>query len=481
MLQRFKESLKGLIEFEYELLPITDAPPILIALSGGVDSMCMATLFFKSCYPNFAVATVNFSLRGEESDGDEALVKEWCKSNNKRCHSIVFDTKEYAAQKKISIQMAARELRYSWFKELSEEHGYQYIALAHNLNDSVETLFLNLLRGSGLKGLRGIPSKNHSIIRPLLPFSREEIEYYVKQEKVEFREDSSNRENQYSRNRLRNLLFPHFKAINPNFLHTISASIERIKDAETILDQLYELKKGKLLDKSGTKVSIKELLSDNNSSFWLYKILEPYGFKGSILSQIESSLMGEPGRVFHSTTHTLLRDREWLIISKIKKIEESFGVEKLYKIELTTLVEESLSFQFLQQSYNFLLLSSQQAPSTKEQFRRELEKSPPPHATLYLDFSKIILAAKGYENSIVIRNWREGDRVHPIGMKGSKKVSDIFIDLKLDRLSKKRVPLLVIGERVVALLGYMINRNFKVESDTTTLLKIESSVSDTPF
>ncbi|MFA5713423.1 MAG: tRNA lysidine(34) synthetase TilS [Bacteroidales bacterium] len=471
MLLKFKESLKRLIGLDFELIPSAHAPTILIAVSGGIDSICMGNLFIESGYPNLVAATVNFSLRGTESDGDEAFVKEWSHSHGIKCHSTKFDTTTYAAQKGLSIQMAARQLRYGWFEQLSKENGYSYIALAHNLNDSVETFFINLLRGSGIKGMRGIPQKNGAIVRPLLIFSREEIERYVERQKLFYREDRSNLENYYSRNRLRNIIFPQFKSINPNFLQNIEESIERVGEANQVLDDLFNERERLFYDKSRSKISIQEILNSGNSRFWLYKILEPFGFKGTIISQIERSLEGESGRFFHSPTHTILKDREWLIIKPIEEENQSGPPQQ--KIELLSIAGEGMQILFYHRYYHLSIISKENSPASLDSFKEEAKRSPAPFATLYLDFEKVRVAAKEYSTVTTIRSWSAGDKFHPLGMKGKKRVSDLFIDLKLDNITKERVPIMAIGNKVVAILGYRIDASFKIDRGSQTILKIE--------
>lgn len=314
MLLKFKESLSKLTGLQ-EIHPASpDNPKILVAVSGGIDSMCLVHLFHRIFYKNFAIATVNFSLRGEESDGDEELVRDWAEERGIMYFSKVFDTKEYCRVKGVSTQVAARDLRYGWFDSLMTEHSYDYLAVAHNLNDSVETFFLNILRGTGIQGLTGIRRKNGKIIRPLLSITRREIAEFVKKESIPFREDSSNSQSYYSRNRLRNMVFPEFEMINASFLGTVEKDMSNVEAAADILEELYITKKAELLDQKSSRIELSRLLKERRPDYWLYMILSEYGFNADQVEQIFSSLEGQPGKEFHSDSHLVLKDREYLLI-----------------------------------------------------------------------------------------------------------------------------------------------------------------------
>ena len=314
MLLKFKESLSKLTGLQ-EIHPASpDNPKILVAVSGGIDSMCLAHLFYRIFYKNFAIASVNFSLRGEESDGDEELVREWAEERGIAYFSKVFDTKEYCRVKGVSTQVAARDLRYGWFNSLMLEHSFDYLAVAHNLNDSVETFFLNILRGTGIQGLTGIRRKNGKIIRPLLSITRREIAEFVKKEKIPFREDSSNSQSYYSRNRLRNMVFPEFEMINASFLGTVEKDMSNVEAVADILEDLYITKKAELLDHKSSRIELSKLLKERRPDYWLYMILSEYGFNADQVEQIYSSLQGQPGKEFHSDSHLVLKDREYLLI-----------------------------------------------------------------------------------------------------------------------------------------------------------------------
>ena len=235
---------------------ISQGETVLLAVSGGIDSMCMAELAYRCGY-DFAVAHCNFHLRGEESDGDEALVREWAESRGVRFHRADFDTYAYAERYSVSIEMAARDLRYDWFLEVCEQNGYQVLAVAHNANDNAETLILNLLRGTGLRGLTGmradgnVPApggENVRMIRPLFGFSRKEIEDYAASAGVKYREDHTNRETVYKRNKLRHNVFPVFEEINPSFLNTFAREMEVFAQQNKIAEEYFLLNAGDVIE-----------------------------------------------------------------------------------------------------------------------------------------------------------------------------------------------------------------------------------------
>ena len=229
--------------FDSALLSLSDGKVeghrYLIGVSGGIDSMCMAELFLRSAlHPQFAVAHVNFSLRGDESDGDMLSVEQWGRRNGIHVYTKTFDTKTYAAEHSLSTQMAARELRYGFFSEIMERDGFDYLSIAHNLDDSIETIFLNIARGTGLRGLAGIPMRNGRIIRPLMEVSRAEIREYVAATDISYRDDHTNFESHYARNRIRNIIFPEFRKINPSFLNTVRRDSEYFREADEIIGEV---------------------------------------------------------------------------------------------------------------------------------------------------------------------------------------------------------------------------------------------------
>lgn len=429
--------------FDKELLRLTgdsEAPlNILIGVSGGIDSMCMAHLFLNSkVNVKFSVAHVNFSLRGEESDGDEQLVQEWCAKHGIQFYSNKFDTLQYAEYNSISTQMAARELRYSWFFMLMEKHSINYLAVAHNLNDSVETFFLNILRGTGLRGLSGIRESNGVIIRPLLPFTRAQIVQFVADNDIHFREDRTNNETHYLRNKVRNLVFPYFSSINPSFLNTINTEIHRFGEVEDIMEEQFKMREGALYKVEGgvLYVDIEALKKEKFRSYWLYRILCDYGFNDTQVSQIDIALNSQSGKIFHSDEYILVRDREYL------KVYPATEEEKLPEVKIVVFPRPS----------NF---------NPKEASKDGI---------LYIDGKNVTFPLKW-------RKWNPADRFKPLGMKGFKKLSDFFTDLKLD-VKQKQQQIVVTTldkqgvEQIVCVLGKRIDDRYKVTAVTKQIIAI---------
>lgn len=457
MLNEFKKNLLSLIKKGCSFAT-GDNPKILAAVSGGIDSMTMASLLYSSGYTNFAVATVNFKLRGEESDADEALVKKWATDRGIRFYSKSFDTESYARSEKISIEMAARDLRYSWFYDVMDKEGYDYLAIAHNLNDSVETLFLNLSRGTGIDGLSGIRVKNGRIIRPLLKFTRQEITDYATKEEIPYRIDRSNLDSYYSRNRIRNRIFPEFEAINPSFLRTVERSIEYFNTVGEIIKAQYARKREMIIEygkgTSDIKINISVLMAEEHSKYWLYMLLTEYGFNSSQADQIYDSLEGQPGKEFHSLTHLLIRDRDYLLIyskgDKHKPSTESHS-------ECIVLKEPD--------SFGYMVVFR-----GKELQFRSYPKDPgfkpiPSKSVFYMDSDKI-------KFPLVCRIWKDGDKFIPLGMTGYKKLSNFFIDEKVDIKSKEKKIVIISGEDIVCVPGHRIDDRCKITESTSNIFEV---------
>ncbi|MFA5851017.1 MAG: tRNA lysidine(34) synthetase TilS [Bacteroidales bacterium] len=459
MLNEFKKNLLSLIEKGCSF-STGENPKILAAVSGGVDSMTMASLLYSSGYTNFAVATVNFKLRGKESDADEALVKRWSVDRGVKFYSTSFETESYARSEKISIEMAARDLRYSWFYDIMEKEGYDYLAIAHNLNDSVETLFLNLLRGTGIDGLSGIRMKNGLIIRPMLKFSRQEIDDYAAKEEIPYRVDRTNLESYYSRNRIRNRIFPEFEAINQSFLRTIERSIEYFNTAGEIIKAQYARKREQIIEYSkGTsdiKINISVLMNEEHSKYWLYMLLSEYGFNSSQADQIFDSLEGQPGKEFHSITHLLIRDRDYLLV--YSKGEKHNPPRTGYLTD-GIIIKEPDSFGYM------VVFRGKEL-----QFRCypiDIGFKPiPSKSVFYMDADKI-------KFPLVCRIWKVGDKFIPLGMKGYKKLSDFFIDEKVDIKSKEEKIVLISGENIVCLPGHRIDDRCKITDSTSNIFEVQ--------
>ena len=466
------EELKGLIN-EWSAFS-ADAPVLLLAVSGGVDSMCMADLFqsLEERVP-FAVAHCNFHLRGEESDGDEALVADWAREHSVPLHITSFDTEKYASDNGISIEMAARELRYGWFAQLCSQHGYKAVAVAHNANDNAETLLLNLLRGSGLKGVTGMsltsplpcaPGSDALLLRPLLKCTRKQIEGYAFAYKVRYREDSTNAMSEYKRNRLRNDVFPIFESINPSFIRTLNREASYFEDASGIVEDYCRAASEKIVSRSGDRltVSLPALLAAPRWRYILYYILEPFGFNSAVLASLENLLLSErtiSGKRFESQTHILFTEREHL---RVEPSESPASVVPCAQLEDILPVRCAGTYHF-----NGAAVTVEELDWTSDIPLKQ------PEGTLLFDAQKLRFP-------LVLRRWRDGDWLVPFGMRGKKKVSDLFADLKYDSLKKSSAVVLVdtVSDsmaqdgHIAAVLGVRSDDRYKVVSTTVRAIRI---------
>ncbi len=466
------EELKGLIN-EWSAFS-ADAPVLLLAVSGGVDSMCMADLFqsLEDRVP-FAVAHCNFCLRGEESDGDEALVADWAREHSVPLHITSFDTEKYASDNGISIEMAARELRYGWFAQLCSQHGYKAVAVAHNANDNAETLLLNLLRGSGLKGVTGMsltsplpcaPGSDALLLRPLLKCTRKQIEGYAFAHKVRYREDRTNAMSEYKRNRLRNDVFPIFESINPSFIRTLNREASYFEDASGIVEDYCRAASEKIVSRSGDRltVSLPALLAAPRWRYILYYILEPFGFNSAVLASLENLLLSErtvSGKRFESPTHILFTEREHL---RVEPSESPASVVPCAQLEDVLPVRCAGTYHF-----NGAAVTVEEVDWTLDMPLKQ------PEGTLLFDAQKLRFP-------LVLRRWRDGDWLVPFGMRGKKKVSDLFADLKYDSLNKSSAVVLVdtVSDsmaqegHIAAVLGVRSDDRYKVVSTTVRAIRI---------
>ena len=419
---------------------------ILLAVSGGIDSMIMTRLFSESDIM-FGIAHCNFQLRGKESDRDEQFVKEYAAKYKLAFYHNKFDTTAYAKKNKISIQMAARNLRYKWFEEVRADNGFHWIALAHNQDDVVETMLINLSRGTGIRGLSGMNFKSGRIIRPLLYASRWMIEKYQQDKRIPFVEDSSNASIKYKRNRIRHKIIPEFEKLNPNFKNSAIETIQNIKKIKDLfLDQISE-KTNHLIHKEGDniQINIHELVDFGHTHTYLYELLIPYGFSHQIIPKITESLNSNSGKQFFSKTHRLVKDRDYLILTSIKK---STGTE--YKIESGTKKIEApvnLRINKIPHSSEFTMPSSDLIAT--------------------FDFDLLTFPLK-------LRKWKQGDRFQPLGMKKTKKLSDFFIDQKLSLPEKENIWLLTSEKQIIWVVGYRIDDRFKVSEKSKNLLQVET-------
>lgn len=434
-------SLQG--DFDKTLLRLApeEGCRFLLGVSGGVDSMCMAELFRRSrLKPSFAIAHVNFSLRGEDSDGDETFVRDWAAAAGVEFFTKRFDTRTYAAGKGISIEMAARELRYGWFNELLRDHGFDWLAVAHNLNDAAETMYLNLLRSTGIRGISGMKEISGTTLRPLLAFSRQQIENFAKENGIAHREDATNSDSSFARNRIRNEVFPQFARINPSFLETSSREMAHFAQIEALLDELLEQKKMQLTSREGDAfcIDIERLAAESQPGYWLFRLLQPFGFNEDILARMETSLEGQSGKTFYSDSHKAIRDRQFL---------------KVYPLADTDPAQVDISVLDIWEGFD---------PRSED------------GSVLYIDADKVNMP-------LTFRRWQAADRFRPFGMKGFRKLSDFFTDLKLDLEQKQRQSVVTTiddagAEQIVCIAGLRIDDRFKVTSKTKRVARISCRV-----
>ncbi len=432
MINNFKENIDQNLSFLKE-------SKLLIAVSGGLDSVILAYLC-KDLGLDIALAHCNFNLRGTESDSDEIFVEALAQRLDLEVFIQRFDTEAYAKSEKLSTQMAARELRYDWFNELSEQLDFDYILTAHHADDNLETFLINLSRGSGLEGLTGIPVVNGNIVRPLLPFSRETIEDYAKEQGISWREDSSNASVKYLRNKLRHEVVPILKGINPQLLQNFNKTISNLKESQHIIDDRIDVVSDDIIDVSPNDIqlNIKKIKRLNSPKAYLYELLKDYGF--TEWNDVEDLLDAQSGKQILSNTHRLIKDRESLILTEI--VEEDITQLSIDEID---------------------------------------KKITTPVGVLHFDeadaiFGKrtnIIFVDKDKLNfPLTIRKWQEGDFFFPLGMKGRKKVSKYFKDEKFSLIDKENTWLLCSGNDIVWIVNHRADDRFKVTTKTQNILKI---------
>lgn len=411
---------------------------MLLAVSGGLDSMVMLDLFTECGY-TIGVAHVNFQLRGSESDEDASLVERLCKQKNIPCFISRADTKKYAAENSLSTQVAARELRYSWFQELMEKHGYTRLATAHHRNDDVETLLLNIARGTELKT---IPERNNYIVRPLLSFSRDALELYAKENRLVWRDDSSNATDVYPRNFIRHQIIPRLKELNPNFEESARRTIDHLSLLREQFELSFEKIRKDIVRIEGDRVSISKNFSDTTKqpTLFLFELIKEYAFNASQCSDIVEALDGEPGKIFLSPGYKLVVDRDVLIITKHERLWE------------TTSISEHQSEAVL----GAWMLS------VEKPFSIEVENDA---FVAWLDRDLVNFP-------LTWRTWQPGDYFYPLGMDHKKKLSDFLIDLKLSRADKDYVTVLESAGEIVWVVGYRIDNRFKITARTTAAIKV---------
>ena len=490
MLNRFKhkvEELRGLIDY-------SRSAPFLLAVSGGMDSMCLAELWLRAYgADSFAVAHCNFHLRGEDSEADEALVTTWSESNAVKLHKVSFDTMKYVREEGVSVEMAARDLRYNWFAQLCEDYGYAAVVTAHHADDNAETMILNMVRGTGLTGISGMKpvsplsfrptsplsfrptegSGEISLLRPLLAFTRKQIEGYVFANKIPYREDKTNASVEYRRNSIRHEVLPVLKRMNPSVVRTLNREMAYFSDASSIVDDWCRTQLPKVLEphceegrRTDVAISIPKLMAIPQWRYLLYYILQPYGFNTSVLESIESLLTSDrtvSGKRFEAPDYVLLTERDSMVVvgKMAAHIDHDAHV-------IPDLIRDP--FMPVRGAGKYHINGQSVAVEVLE-WTPDMPKKQP-DGTLIFDASKLRFP-------FVLRNWRSGDWMIPFGMKGKKKISDLFADLKLTHAEKEQSVILVDctsdmaeQQHVAAVLGMRIDDRYKVTDRTKQIIRI---------
>ncbi|MCR9226588.1 MAG: tRNA lysidine(34) synthetase TilS [Flavobacteriaceae bacterium] len=431
MVQKFKQHVVCSLYF-------LEGRKLLLACSGGLDSVVLAHLCDASDL-DFALAHCNFKLRDGESDGDEEFVRELASILEVDVFVTHFETNKYADEQHLSMQMAARELRYKWFDDLLKSQGYDYMLTAHHADDSLETFLINLSRGTGVEGLSGIPKVNKNIVRPLLPFSRDEILEFAKLEGMSWREDSSNASTKYLRNKIRHEIVPILKELSPSFLQNFINTQHHLGQTNDLVNNhLNELKSRLFQQGDGeVRIQIVELQKLHPLDAYLYGLFHSYGF--TEWNDVKDLLIAESGKQVFSKTHRLLKDRHHLILAEI--LTKNNGTYSIHMDE--TLNETPIKIRL----------------EEVETFEKQTQN------VVFLDKEKLIFP-------LILRSWEKGDYFYPFGMQGKKKLSKFFKDEKMDLISKERQWLLCSNDKIVWVVGKRADERFKVEDSTEKIVKI---------
>lgn len=420
--------------------PFLSGKKLLLAVSGGVDSMVMVDLFLKS-KADFAIAHCNFQLRGDESDADQQLVESFAKEHNIPIFATRFDTQTFAQDFKLSTQVAARELRYRWFAELLDQESYDYLLTAHHADDNLETFLINLSRGTGIDGLTGIPKQSDKIVRPLLDFSRSDIEKYAEQNQLQWREDSSNASDKYTRNKIRHGIVPILKELNPELLASFQQTQQYLQQTQAMAEDASVLVYQQVAQNANDEIhfNLDKLKKLPNYKSYLYQWLHRYGF--TAWDDIYDLADAQSGKQIFAPEFRLVKNRHFLIFSPMKRAESG----------------ESFEISESQQQLNFPLKLSISKVSCISDASINV---------IFVDADKIRFP-------LTLRRWRKGDVFHPFGMHGqSKKVSKFFKDEKFSLTQKENAWLLCSGGKIVWIVGLRADERFKVQTTTNQILKI---------
>lgn len=420
---------------------------VLVAVSGGIDSMVLCKLLQLAGF-RFAVAHCNFLLRGDESDRDEAFVEQYCRANEIEFYTQKFETIAYAQSNKISIQEAARQLRYQWFEELSEKKKFALVATAHHLTDNIETVLFNLSRGTGIKGLRGMLPRQGKIVRPLLFAKREDIEAFAASHNLQWLEDSSNASDKYSRNFIRHQIVPLFKQLNPSFEQTFAENIAVFTEVETQFNKYFQkVTKTLFFNRFGdVYIAIEKLKQLPERRTVLFTYLRDFGFNASQVDDILKNIDRHSGAVYETETARLIRDRRFLILTKGKR--------------------EAASFHYISEINSKLKTA---------EFELSVNEIREPIPSFITEPHTILVNQKLIEFPLVLRKWKSGDYFYPFGFNlKKKKVKKFLTDLKLPLHEKEKVWVLESGNKIIWVVGYRADERFKVKGNDA-ILKISIS------
>lgn len=421
---------------------------LLLAVSGGVDSVVLCELCKQAGY-DFLIVHCNFKLRGEESERDKQFVQQLAAKYNVPLALNEFDTETYAQLKKISIQEAARELRYSWFTELIKNEQAKFVLTAHHMDDNIETMMMHFFRGTGIYGLRGILPKQGYIIRPLLFARKEDLKQFATENQLTWVEDSSNAQDKYTRNYFRNQLLPFVKEIYPQAEQNLVHNLQRFAEVETLYKQALNQHKKKLLEQKGDETHIPALKLKKAIPLHtiVFEIIKDFGFSPQQTGEVISLLDSESGRYIQSSTHRILKNRNWLIVSPVQTTQSQ-----------NILIEETdTTIEFEKGHLRF-----QAVPAENCQLNNN-------HLTAFLDSKEISFP-------LLLRKWKQGDYFYPLGMRKKKKLSRFFIDQKLSLADKEKAWVLESNKKIIWVLGMRIDDRFKITNSTKAVLKIELKI-----
>ncbi|MGY5351908.1 tRNA lysidine(34) synthetase TilS [Wenyingzhuangia sp. IMCC45533] len=426
--------LKELQNHLSDKFPFLSGQQLLVAVSGGMDSVVLAHLLHTLNY-NIAIAHCNFKLRDQDSNLDQNFVRELAEQFEVPFHTIDFDTEKYCQQNKVSTQIGARKLRYQWFKKLADNHQYKYILTAHHLNDVMETFFINLSRGTGIEGLCSIPPINQNIIRPLLIFSRKDIEQYVIQQNITWREDKSNAETKYLRNKVRHRIIPEFYELNPQFESNFKTTIQNIHQSKSFISKKINEIKSNFLKPVVDEIHISKEEMKSLSDFEIYEIFKNYGFTSVV--EIRKILKAQTGKELISNHFRLLNNRKYLILYKPQNTSNKYVIKNIS--------------DFSNLPVNLIITAEKQVINTNT-ICIDLDKNPFP---------------------FILRKREEGDTFSPLGMMGTKKISKYLKDLKLSKIEKEQIWILCNNQnKIIWIVGLRADKNTTVKDEKENVIYV---------